>query len=313
MECRTPFYCFIAVACLSYAVLAHGEIYQWTDSNGKVHFSDQRPRADQLSDVVPESQAHRWRGFKIAITDKSQSLTAAEVRKIETGVNHVYWLYDRVLFFDMYKTVPVNITILADEADYYAYLQEKLGPDVPPSRGMYLRADNQIVAYIQKDRARSFRTINHEVSHALLATLAPHTAAWLNEGLAEQAELLQEKLGDMRILGDRGQFRTTVNGYADESLPPLREFLAMHSGEWSRTNRHGNYGLQSYTGTFCYFLFSSVQGRALLTRLIHRYERGTQGTAVAVVDELYTGGVDMLEVQWQAFLRGAPPRYITLQ
>lgn len=304
----------LALMTLLTAASVDAEIYKWVDAKGKVHFSDQQPPESTQAEQIKEKAHHsNWKTFDIQIQDLSESLTDTERQQITRDVTSIYWVYDRILFFDMYKTVPVHITLLPSEKSYYDYLRQKLGKNAPPSLGMYLGKLNEIVVYLQEDRARTFRTINHETSHAIVDTVTPFVSAWLNEGLAEQMELLTVAHGQVVIGGDRAHFRTARDGYFNGSLPALRQFLTLQSGTWKTANQHGGYRLQSYTGTFCFFLLNTVPGRNLLIRLIHAYERGDKRLAVSLVDELYTGGTDMLEVQWQAFLRGSYPAPLVLK
>jgi glutaredoxin len=62
---------FVLALCAALAV--HAEIYQWTDSNGKVHFSDSKPAVQAAATVtldnintftdVSISEAPGWQGF----------------------------------------------------------------------------------------------------------------------------------------------------------------------------------------------------------------------------------------------------------
>jgi len=94
------------------------EIHKWVDENGKVQFSDRKQQGKQQEGVVVGTVASSWSRFDIDVTAIDVELTGAEHQLIVDGVNHVYEFFDRVLFFDMYKTVPVNILILKDRAAY---------------------------------------------------------------------------------------------------------------------------------------------------------------------------------------------------
>lgn len=45
--------CFFIVSCLN----AHAEVYRWTDANGKVHYSDKRPKtaAEDVTEKVKQT------------------------------------------------------------------------------------------------------------------------------------------------------------------------------------------------------------------------------------------------------------------
>ena len=46
-------FCFLIMACTT----AHAEVYRWTDANGKVHFSDKRPKsaAEDITEKVKQT------------------------------------------------------------------------------------------------------------------------------------------------------------------------------------------------------------------------------------------------------------------
>lgn len=290
---------------------SHAEIYKWTDINGKSRFSDLKP-SQQDAEIVETKPHHGdWKSFDIQINDISQQLTVSERQKIVGAVNTIYWFYDRVLYFDMYKTVPVNVTVLPDEQRYYQYLLSRLGKPAPRSLGIYLRKYNEIVVYIHKTRASTFRTIQHEVSHALVDTVTPYTPSWLNEGLAEQMEQIVERDGEKRVYENQNDFKRVQSQFKIGQLDSLQTILSMKSTAWVNENRNGNYRYQQYTGVFCYFLLTSVQGKNLLTRLIHNYERGDRTFAYLFIDKSYTGGVGLLESHWQAWLRGSGSVYVS--
>ena len=135
--------------------------------------------------------ASKWSRFDIKIKAVDVELSEEENQQIVDGVNNVYEFFDRVMSFDMYRTVPVNIVMFKDKAEYRNYLVRRNKGLAVASYGLYIPSEHQIVVYVQENRSRTFETIKHEVSHAVVDTIVPYAPLWLNEGLAEQMEMLE--------------------------------------------------------------------------------------------------------------------------
>ncbi|WP_228276890.1 DUF4124 domain-containing protein [Marinobacter sp. JSM 1782161] len=287
-------------------LLAQAEIYRYTDENGVVHFGDRKLPDQRQETVEVRPSASDWQRFEIAIETRGDvTLSEAERARIEANVNLVYAFFDDVLYFDIHSTVPVNILVLPDRATYDRYVADNVPGPSPPSLGIFLGWRNQIAVYMQEDRAATLRTISHETAHAIVATLTPYVPAWLNEGLAEQAEMLLRD--DGRLVIQAHPENTAVVDYLRRQgqLPEVDRFLAMQSRDWRSQYTDKGFSLQSQTGEFVYFLLASPTGRSFLVRLIHQYHRGDRTLAAYLVDDNYVGGMPVLQDNWGLWLRGA--------
>lgn len=282
------------------------EIYRYVDENGVVHFGDRKVQGQQQEEVRVRNVGSDWQRYQIDIaTEGGVVLTDAERERIEADVNHVYQFFDDILFFDLFRTVPVNILILPDVASYRRYLSRHIDGTVPPSYGVFIGATHQIVVYIrEEDREATFRTISHETGHAVLASLARYMPAWLNEGLAEQMEMLERR--DDHLVIRAHPDNTEVVNYLRQRrlLSNVEDFLAMQSQDWRNHYVDRGYSLQAQTGEFIYFLLSTPTGRSFLTRLIHQYKRGDRTLAAYLVDEHYVGGMRVMQDNWALWLQG---------
>lgn len=282
---------------------ARAEIYQWTDEKGRVHFGDRKLESVKQVALDVKTAQSQWQPFAIAIETVNVELSEAERARISADVNNVYRFFDNVLFFDMYKTVPVKIRIYPDANAYQAYLAQVVDGSLPPTRGVYLSRSNEIVVYIQRNRAATFDTIKHETSHAIVDTITPFTTAWLNEGLAEQMETLALE-NDRLVIGRNRENRHFVQQLGAEShgLISLDKLFTLPSDEWRQ--HHSSTGIPLYcqTGELVYFLLDSTPGRNFIVRLLHRYQRGTRELSVRLVEQDYTGGVQAMQGGWNHWL-----------
>lgn len=293
----------LAVALLGGGSFAAAEIYQWTDEKGGVHFGDRKLESVKQVELDVKTAPSQWQQFAIAIETVNVVLSDAERARIKADVNNVYRFFDSVLFFDMYKTVPVKIRIYPDVNAYQAYLAKVVDRPLPPSRGIYISRSNEIVVYIQRNRAATFETIKHETSHAIVDTITPFTTAWLNEGLAEQMETLELENGRLVIGRNReNQHFVRQLGAEPHGLIGLDKLFTLPSDDWRR--HHSSTGIPLYcqTGELVYFLLTSAPGRNFIVRLLHRYERGTNELSASLVDQDYTGGIQAMQGAWNHWL-----------
>lgn len=289
---------FMLVATSGYA-----EIYRWVDEDGKVHFSDRKDHRVEQEVVNVKPRSSDWSRFDIKVEAVDVELSAEENQQIVDGVNNVYEFFDVVMSFDMYRTVPVNILILKDWAEYRKYLVQRDKGMLAASYGLYIPSAHQIVVYVQENRGRTFRTIKHEVSHAVVDSIVPYAPAWLNEGFAEQMEMLERD--ESGLYFERHVENTWVVSQARKQgqLADIDQFLKLSSDKWQHSDRSGNSSLRAQAGQFVYFLLSNPTRRTFAVRLMHNFNRGDRTLAYYLVDDNYTGGVSMLGLDWTRWLR----------
>jgi hypothetical protein len=293
----------LALAMLLIAPCVRADIYQWTDERGQVHFGDRKLETVKQTKLSINTAHSEWQRYAIAVEAIDVELSESERARIVDDVNNVYRFFDDVLFFDMYKTVPVSIRIYPNAKAYYDYLKTVVSGNITPSWGVYLQQNNSIVVYIQPQRAATFETIKHETGHAIVATITPFTTAWLNEGLAEQMETLTLENARLSVARNAEnshfvqQLRTQAGG-----LLGLDKLFALRSDQWRSHHTDSGIPLQCQTGELIYFLLASPPGRNFIVRMLHRYERGTMELSNTLVEQDYLGGIPAMQADWNRWL-----------
>jgi hypothetical protein len=285
-----------------FAASGYAKIYKWVDEDGKVHFSDREDHRVEQEVVSVKPGASKWSRFDIKINAVDVELSEEENQQIVDGVNNVYEFFDRVMSFDMYRTVPVNILMFKDKAEYRNYLVRRNKGLAVASYGLYIPSEHQIVVYVQENRNRTFETIKHEVSHAVVDTIVPYAPLWLNEGLAEQMEMLERD--ESGLYFERHQENSWVVAQAREQgrLTGISQFLKLSSHKWRHSELSGNGSLRAQSGQFLSFLLSKPTRRNFVVRLMHNFNRGDRTLAYYLVDDNYIGGVSMLDLDWRRWL-----------
>lgn len=281
---------------------SYAEIYKWVDEDGKIHFSDRKDHSIAQEVVNVKPGASKWSRFNIKIKAVDVELSDEENQQIADGVNNVYEFFDRVMSFDMYRTVPVNILILKDRAEYRNYLVRKNKGLAVASYGLYIPSEHQIVVYVQKNRSRTFKTIKHEVSHAVVDTIVPYAPAWLHEGLAEQMEMLERDQTGLYFERHEENLRVVAQAREQGRLTGIDEFLKLSSNKWRHSEMSGHGSLRAQSGQFLSFLLSKPTRRNFVVRLMHNFNRGDRTLSYYLVDDNYIGGVTMLSLDWRRWL-----------
>lgn len=268
-----------------------------------VHFGEKKIDGLKQESVKLNQTTSNWAKFNIKVESVNASLTNREIKNIVDGVNYVYEFFDRVLYFDIYKTVPVNILILSDKNEYVRYLKENDQEKLIASYGVYLHKKNQIVVYIRKEREKTFKTIRHEVSHAIVGTIMPYAPAWLNEGIAEQMETINRSVSGLYIESHTLNRRSVDRALRDNGLINISEFLKLPSTQWRHSLGDSRMELQAHTGQFVYFLLSTSPNRDFVIRLMHKYSLGDRTLSYYLVDANYIGGLRALEITWSSWVK----------
>jgi hypothetical protein len=302
---------FLAIASSVFSTLCFAEVYKWVDEHGKTHFSDKKIDGADQKVVAFDMVESEWTRFDIDVATRDVSLTSTEKKNIIDGINNVYEFFDRVLFFDIYKTVPVNILILKNKREYVNYLKQIGKARAAASYGVYIRSTNQIVVYIRKNREDTFKTIRHEVSHAVVDTIMPYSPAWLNEGLAEQMETLNRNNSGLYVESHTVNLTSVARALKTNRLSNISDFLKLPSIKWRHSLSDGQYYLQSQAGQFVYFLLSTRPNRSFVVRLMHKFSRGDRKLSYYLVDDNYIGGVKTMEIAWRNWVKQQSSQTIT--
>ncbi|MCP5160865.1 MAG: DUF4124 domain-containing protein [Hahellaceae bacterium] len=280
----------------------YGEIYRWTDEHGKVHFSDTPQARFEQTTVALKLPAIDWKPLDIQVTAKDAGINAKDIQRIQHDVNLVYRFYTQQIYFNVYKTIPVHITVLSDQESYNQYLLNIIGQQTAPSWGMFIGQRNEIVVFLRDNADLTFATLKHEVSHAIVHSIAPNTPAWLNEGIAEQMENLLDQNGRLVLLRHNENHRVVRYLHQRNQLKPLQQLLDLQSTQWRHQTTQSNGALQAVAGELVYFLLANVPGRSFVKQLLHEYKRGSALKSLYLIDKHYVMGVDGLQVKWQQYL-----------
>lgn len=294
--------------------ITKAEIYSWKDENGKTHFGDQKINHVNQKTIDLKKHHNQWKKFDIEINDVDGVLSPKEKQRIRKDVNTVYRFFDNILYFDIYTTVPVKIRLFADNNGYKKYLADTYNSSNHNSRGIYFPRTNEIVLFInEKVRWRTFWTIKHETSHAIVDVLTPYIPAWLNEGLAENMEAVTLKNDALILYKHKENHRNIARSHNSRRLKPLKDFLRLSSRDWRRQLQDSSPYYQTQAGELARMYLSTPTGINFLIDLIHMFERGERTLTAYLAEKHYIGGLKVMQNNFNAWASREKPSIIHLQ
>lgn len=300
---RALLFFFVVVHLISTPSLNAAQIYTWTDGSGKVHFSDKKRNDIEQQTVEVKSHKTDWKEFHIDIIDTNGVLSDKDQQMIQRDVKDVYRFFDSKLHFDIYKTVPVKIRIFGQQGDYSAYLADTYNYIDNKTRGTYFSRSNEIVVRMNtKERWRTFWTIKHETSHAIVDTLTPYLPRWLNEGLAENMESIGYSNENFFLYPHLENRRDILTANRKGKLVSIKELLTVKNAGWSKQQAEHTTS-QVQAGELVRMLLSTSPGQSFLVRLVHNYERGDRTFSYYFAEKNYLGGTQVLENDFNRWVK----------
>lgn len=288
---------------LIYPTLSYSDIYKWVDEHGKVHFSDKANESNQNEKVTLKVQKSQWKKYDIRIKDVNNILNEKERNRVKRDVNAVYQFFDNKLYFDFYKTVPVSIRLFENISDYHSYLVSKGIGNRQNTRGIYLPKDNEIVVPLnQKQRWRTFWTIKHETSHAIIDSATPFVPGWFNEGLAENMESLGIKNGKLILFPHTENWQLVNRAKKAGKKLEVKSFLSTSTMNFYQNLQKGHFQNQQFAGELVRMLLATRAGRGALRGMIHDYKQGSRTYSSHILEKRYVGGLSTLQLNWNKWI-----------
>jgi hypothetical protein len=303
MPRRTILPLLILVLCSS----AHGEIYRWTDGQGRVHFGD-RPPAESREGAQNLSGSYEGHiPFRFEIIPVDYAMPAETHAKVEVAVAKIHEIYRSRLGLGFPTDPSFDIRIFADEDAFSAYAD---APLKGLASGYFSPERNEAVTWRQRSFEQMLEVITHEANHALLHHAFGEVPPWLNEGISEYFERM-EVFGLAVVIHPNPAWDDLIRAKVrDGSIMPLAEYLKLDRRDWQIHNLSGN---RSYAQAWSlvYFLMSTPEGTRLLGRILDTLGRtGAKGfSGKEVIESGYEGGLAALETAWRAWALGPKPAH----
>lgn len=265
-------------------------IHRWRDpSSGQWQFGNQPPPG-----VVAEP---------VEVRDAAQARFALQV-EADGGLDVPTQLRDRAAA-DVVRLTAIMSTELGLPIDPAFALELRFvgspeavvagmpGMGLPRAAGLYRYADQRIVLWRQPEDSETFRTLRHEVTHALLHEFVGAPPLWLNEGLAEYFEGLQTAGSGGRVAGN-AWYAELLALAGEGRLALALETLGAGPEAFRNPRLAELYYAQSWA--LVDVLMASDNGQAVLARLLADLREAAcrPFSSVQWLDQHYPGGTQAL-------------------
>ena len=233
----------------------NGDIYTWTDSQGVVHFTDEKPN---FAVATYDS------GFKAPLdyfdlTLNTPKLPSSFNQALRIKLNTVFKVYGQIIGVHALKKVKLNLTVLPTRGSYEVAIKQR-GGDPRNSVGMYFHASNS--AFIEyRNTQNAMSTAVHEAVHAINKAVLGYTPRWLNEGFAEYFEITKNHM-QTGIVEPNTSW--TINNKLAKGVFNISRLIGSEES-WKQNNTSKLYASSWAT---IYFLMDSSQGRILLKNIM---------------------------------------------
>jgi hypothetical protein len=223
-------------------------IYKWVDEAGITNLSDKPRSIDSKSPVeivgtiIPEFLSINYINNEGSIELKN---------KINASVINAKQFFERVVPKSLVKPVKINFRLFSDSGSYDNY-RNKVAPTVGPSSGFYSSKHNESVVMMFSEK-QGIETSIHEAMHSINRHWFGNMSRWLNEGIAEYAEI-----GDTNFRNSQ----TSDNRIKFNMLVPLSTLFQAEEIEWRRNQE------AMYATSFAFIAFLMTEQPVLLSRML---------------------------------------------
>lgn len=270
------------------------QIFQWTDDNGVVHFSDTPPENNEQP-VKVQNYENPLDYFDLTITGFSN--VDGFRNRLEKRIQHLFKFYGHILHKESLRKIDSKIQLFASEQQYQQHRLRFAKTVSANSNGYYSHATNQSYILV-KDAKRTLVIAVHETTHAINKGVLGVTSRWLNEGLAEYLEQIDGGYQYIQIKPNSSWYR---NGRINFKPINLSTLFSANYEAWNR-NQTDYYGT---SWAFISFLMDSDWGRGKLSELIRleQLDPCSRLTPVQILNSVFDANINTLDQQFNQWLR----------
>lgn len=277
------------------SLAAHGDIFQWRDENGKLHFGDRPPEQVDSEKVTPKTSPVMQ---ELEITVLRQDFTLPDGLHDSTleAIRSIYRRYRSDFGLDLHGTAQVNLYLFEQQADFRQWMVERIGSSNANYAGVFIPSSNEVAVWRWGDDQDVAQTVLHESSHVLLYQLSPASPVWLHEGLAQYFQTLKVQPDGRLKVSPLTDAQARIRQWMDEGrLITLRQYLSLDDTQWRRMAHELDAIHYTVAWATTAFLMSKPVGRSTLRTLLQELEKTDSRPTLRRIGEIYPGGLTRLE------------------
>lgn len=301
----------LALSTFLASAVVTAELYQWTDENGRVHFGDRAPQAQQAQSISVDKQPQRER-FRLNVKSTEFTLSDAAMSRVEQGLAEIHHTYRNTFRLDVRGVAEVNLHLLADKPSFDRWLETRR-PGTPsrPYAGVFLPAENEVGVWAYGPEEEIVATILHESSHVIMFQMAPRAPVWIQEGMAQYFSTIRPTADGNLEITPLPRAQELIRTWREEKrLISLRDYLGISESQWRKLAHQQNAIPYTLAWALVYFMMSEPVGQQTLRRILHDLEKSGQWPTIESLDMRYPGGLPQLEYGFFRWAQGDMPAQI---
>lgn len=205
-------------------------------------------------------------------------------------------MYQAKIFNGLYNNVnndslKITLNLYNKRKDFKALLLQH-GMKGLTESGFYSPSTDQ--SYVYFEGMKDLNTVLHEMSHAFLKNNSRYYPRWLNEGLAEFLETLEENQFRIQIVSQYDRLEA-MKAYQREKLLDLTAFLNDQTS-WRDKNKLAYMYSVSYS--LIYYIYK--KDPQLISKMTQLYRKGFSSTYIF---KTLFGGTHQLENGFNSYFR----------
>ena len=284
--------CLIALVT---SLAAHGDIFQWRDDSGKLHFGD-RPPEQVDSKKITQRTSQIMQELEVTVLRQDFTLPDGIHDNTLQAIRNIYRRYRNDFGLDLHGTAQVNLYLFEQQADFRQWMVDRIGSSNANSAGVFIPSSNEVAVWRWGDDQDVAQTILHESSHVLLYQLSPASPVWLHEGLAQYFQTLQVQPDGRLKVSALPDAQARIRQWMDEGrLITLRQYLSLGDTQWRRMAHELDAIPYTVAWATPAFLMSKPVGRSTLRQLLQELEKTDRRPTLRRIDQIYPGGLTRLE------------------
>ena len=284
--------CLIALVT---SLAAHGDIFQWRDDSGKLHFGD-RPPEQVDSKKITQRTSQIMQELEVTVLRQDFTLPDGIHDTTLQAIRNIYRRYRNDFGLDLHGTAQVNLYLFEQQADFRQWMVDRIGSSNPNYGGVFIPSSNEVAVWRWGDDQDVAQTVLHESSHVLLHQLSPASPVWLHEGLAQYFQTLKIQPDGRLKVSALPDAQARIQQWIDEGrLITLRQYLSLGDAQWQRMAHELDAIPYTVAWATTAFLMSKPVGRSTLRQLLQELEKTDRRPTLRRIDQIYPGGLTRLE------------------
>ncbi|MDP8204699.1 MAG: hypothetical protein P9L95_09230 [Candidatus Tenebribacter mawsonii] len=201
--------------------------------------------------------------------------------KMREGSNYIINFYMNINFPIQISNINVRVFTFFD--DYKSH--QKLNSNAKSNNGYFSSSKHEIVLFSNE---KLIKTFHHEFNHYLLRAYFKKPPKWVNEGLSEYFEYLNNS-NPITILPQKNKI-ARVKSWVDEKIEnDIEKILSGSNKQWTEQNIKPEYRSSTISYAIVFFLMSIENGDQILGKIIKGLMNGEK--SIEAIRSTYHGSI----------------------